>query len=688
MSDEALQRLASRAGIAVHWHDYRGQPHTVGAQTLRQLLSALDLPANGDAAIAASNARLDGEGAAAPLLTADAGALVTLSTWIPQRTAVLVLHHEHGGSSEVAVERHGDRACVRAPAQPGYYTFDEPAADRSGSGAQRTLAVAPAHCTLVPRTRAARPWGIAAQLYSLAEPGDMGLASYATLARFATRAAAHGADAVAVSPTHAMFSADPGRCSPYGPSSRLFLNALHIDPVQAFGAARVERALDAPGLRSAARHLESHALVDWSTAGSLRLALLRDLLHDFDRHDPAGAAEFAAFRGARGEALETHARFETLHALLGGGGWHDWPAEFHDPDGAPAQRLAAQHPRELHFHALLQWLAHRQLAQAQREARAAGMSIGLVADLAIGADPGGSHAWTRQRDMLRGLSVGAPPDLLAPAGQAWGLAAFSPVALARSGFRAFIELLRATMANAGGLRIDHVMGLQRLWVVPEGGESRDGAYLAYPVHDLLRLVALESWRHRCIVVGEDLGTVDPALREELGTRGLLGMSVLYFEQRDEHFVAPRHWRRASVAMSSTHDLPTLAGWWEGRDIELRAALAPPDPAAQAQAHAQRERERGQLWHAIGEAGGPRGALPDRNGFVDAAIAHVGRAACELALIPLEDVLGTADAPNLPGTIDEHPNWRRRLPSPTAAELEHPEPAARLAALAAARADGA
>lgn len=678
MNDRELERLATDAGIALHWRDYQGETRRVDPDSLRHLLHALELPADSEEAIVDSAARLRAERLdPSPLLTAEAGAAVV----VPGVTGKVWLHDERGAVQAGVVE-HGDGVGrLRTPAHPGYYRIE-------AGGAERTLAVAPPHCRPVPRSGSAPPWGIGAQLYSLAEPGDMGLASYTMLGTLARRAAAHGAAAVAVSPTHAMFSADPGRSSPYAPSSRLFLNALHIDPVQAFGAKAVERALAALGADDAARHLESHALVHWSAAGSLRLALMRELQHELLSVDEGERAAFERFRSDHGEALESHARFETLHAVLGGDGWRQWPTEFHDPNGAPARRLAAQHADEMRFHALLQWLACRQLEQAHRAARDAGMPIGLIADLAIGADPGGSHAWTRQAETLRGVSVGAPPDLLAPAGQAWGLAAFSPTALMRSGFHAFIELLRATMATAGGVRIDHVLGLQRLWLVPDGGDSSAGAYLSYPVADLLRLVALESWRHRCIVIGEDLGTVDPSLREQLAVRGLLGMSVLYFEREGDRFVAPAHWRRASVAMSSTHDLPTLAGWWDGRDIELRAAHGPPDPAAHAMARANRAAERTGLWRAIEETAGNAtpAALPERDGFVSAAIAHVGRSACELALVPLEDVLASTEAPNMPGTVDEHPNWRRRLPSPTAAELDREQPAQRLAALARARAD--
>ncbi|WP_347328211.1 4-alpha-glucanotransferase, partial [Ralstonia pseudosolanacearum] len=222
--------------------------------------------------------------------------------------------------------------------------------------------------------------------------------------------------------------------------------------------------------------------------------------------------------------------------------------------------FARDHPDAVDFHRFLQWAAARQLAAAQRAAEDAGMAIGLIADLAVGTDGAGSHAWSRQQDLLIGLTVGAPPDVFNAQGQSWGLTTFSPRAMRTQGFAAFLEMLRAVMAVPGGVRIDHVLGLMRLWVIPDGARALDGVYLRYPLRDLLRLIALESWRNRCIVIGEDLGTVPAGLRAQLADAGLLGMRILWFERDDARpeapFRPPQAWSPASVAMTSTHDLPT------------------------------------------------------------------------------------------------------------------------------------
>jgi 4-alpha-glucanotransferase len=328
----------------------------------------------------------------------------------------------------------------------------------------------------------------------------------------------------------------------------------------------------------------------------------------------------------------------------------------------------------------LQWLAARSFSAVQDDARRNGMRIGLISDIAVGMNPGGSHAWSRPHDLLLGLSVGAPPDLFNTRGQDWGLTAFSPQALLGTGFESFIATLRAAMRAAGGVRIDHAMGLTRLWLVPRGASPADGAYLSYPLDDLLRLIALESHRHRAIAIGEDLGTVQPDFRRRMTGAGIAGMDVLWFQRDGRGFLPPPQWRSDAVAMTSTHDLPTVAGWWSGADIGTRAELGLADGRRETKARTQ---DRKALWSTF-RAGGvttanePSSSKPET--AVDAAIAFTARSPAALALIPIEDVLGLVAQPNLPGTIDEHPNWRQRLETPSAELLDAPRVRARLKTL--------
>ncbi|KOQ35963.1 4-alpha-glucanotransferase, partial [Achromobacter xylosoxidans] len=309
------------------------------------------------------------------------------------------------------------------------------------------------------------------------------------------------------------------------------------------------------------------------------------------------------------------------------------------------------------------------------------------ADLAIGASPAGSHAWSHQADLMRRAGVGAPPDIHNPLGQAWGLTALSPQALRESGYAAFIALLRAGLAQAGGLRIDHILGMARLWLIPDGAAAADGAYLRYPLRTLLRLTALEAWRHRALMIGENLGTVPEGFDDALREHGLLGMDVLWFMREASAapspaaFTAPGAWPAQAAAMTTTHDLPTLAGWWRGRDIDWRASLdllGPQESAADLRAARAADRE--SLWQAVrAHAHQPPEPAPEQ---VPAAtlLAYVAAAPCPLALVPLEDATGMVDQPNLPGADSRHPNWRQRQPLAAADCLDAPTARERLAPL--------
>ncbi len=654
MNEETLRRRAEEAGIAPSWHDVFGTSHEVSPDTLRAVLAAI-----GEATAPALP----------PLLTGVVGEPIPLTQ--PPGDFELLL--EDGTRLAGRSEAHATGAVLPPVPAIGYHTL------RLAAGETR-LAVAPPRCFGLAEAGALGSWGLAVQLYALRRAGDGGIGDFRALAEFVRAAGAQGAAAVAISPVHAQFAADVGHFSPYAPSSRVAMNALHADP----GAPTT------PEEVAEAARLEALTLIDWPAASTLRLDMLRRCFGA----DAKNQKKFNAFRRSAGAALELHARFEALHARHFGADqrhwhWRDWPAAYRDPQSPEIAAFARDNASEIAFHAWLQWRAESGMAEAQAAARAAGMPIGLIADLAVGTDSGGSHAWSRQDQMLIGASIGAPPDLLSREGQNWGLVAFSPGGLVRHGFGAFLEMLRAALRHAGGVRIDHVMGLSRLWVVPDGAPASAGAYLRFPLTDLLRLVALESWRHRAIVLGEDLGTVPEGFRERLQEAGLLGMRVLMFERAGERFLPPREWPRAAAAMSSTHDLPTIAGWWAGRDIDWRAELGLPAPDV-AWARGERAAERDRLWQALCESGAASGAPPEPaagDAIADAALAHLGRAGCELALIPVEDALGLPEQPNLPGTTDQHPNWRRRLPGPAATLLDAPPVRGRLAALAQARRAG-
>jgi len=677
MSDEVLRDLARRAGIAVEWQDYAGRPQVVSPEVLRRVLAALGLPAGTGRELSSSRRLLNKRSSLAdlpPLVTAVAGRPTRLDVGGNEAQAGELLL-ERGETRKVALLPARGRLRIPAIAESGYHRLR--VEDR-----EIVLAVSPARCRVIEDVVPdARLWGLAAQLYGLSHPGDVGIGDLAGAADLARVAGAKGADAIALSPMHALYAADPARFGPYAPSSRLFLNPLHAAPELVFG--QVPAAQTAP----------TNGLIDWPKAAGEKYALLRNLFNAFIEGpdwDAALGADFARFRAEGGPLLHEHACFEALQAArMPEREWRKWPSDLRDPHGAAVAVFAESQSEEILFHQFLQWISDRSVAAAQRIARQAGMRIGLIGDLAVGMDPAGSHAWSRQHDILLGLTIGAPPDLLNPQGQDWGLTSFSPRAMDENGFAPFIATLRSAMRHVGGIRVDHAMGLARLWLIPEGASPAEGAYLKYPMGDLLRLLALESVRHNVVVIGEDLGTVPEGFHDMLEQIGIHGMRVLWFERDAQTgFVPPRGWGSTDIAMTSTHDLPTVAGWWKGSDIDVRHQHGRlgegVDPDAMRR---EREQERPMLWNAfvrehVGEGPVPEPEETDR--VVDAAVRYVAKTEVPLSLIPLEDLLGQVEQPNLPGTVTEHPNWRRRLPVAADAVLDEAAVARRIGFVAAER----
>ena len=686
MDDAALRAFARQAGMAVQWTDYTGVQRHVSPDTIRRVLAALGLPC-GNADDLSHSRHLLGETQTPPLVTATSGKPTNLCVRATHDRPRARITLEDGSVRDVTMRATAGGLTLPAIEATGYHSLE--------FGPTRlTLAVAPPRCTMIqdisPGDRIA---GLAVQTYGLHEPGDCGIGDMAGVTALADAAGALGVDALGLSPAHAPFTAQNGHYSPYSPSSRLFYDPMLADAVSIFGKARVSRARIAALGTSTTRDLEACSLIDWGRSARAKMAVLRSLFDDLLATDLASggttalAVDFAGFRAKRGVSLERHAVFEALlraplQADARAWNWRDWPSPWRDPDSATVRSFAEENWREVLFHAFLQWVADCSFAETQQHAKEVGMRIGLIADLAVGANPGGSDAWTGADDVFGGLQIGAPPDLFNTKGQNWGLTTFSPRALRDSGFARFIAMLRSCMQHAGGARIDHAMGLLRLWVIPTGAEPGDGAYLAYPVDDLFRLIALESRRHGAIVIGEDLGTVPPGFRERLARSGIYGMRVLWFERDEDGFVAPAAWPAETVAMTSTHDLPTVAGWWSGHDLDSRQRCGLLTEVAGERA--ARIRDRQALWRAFRSAHVSDGDVPARDEgqrVADASVNFIAATPSRLALLPLEDALAREDQPNLPGTIDAHPNWRRRYPGKAGALLDPPDVQHRIKLLA-------
>jgi 4-alpha-glucanotransferase len=425
-------------------------------------------------------------------------------------------------------------------------------------------------------------------------------------------------------------------------------------------------------------------LIDYAAVAALKRPALEALFRRFRARELGSGsaldAEFAAFRAQGGAALKMFATFEALQEhVIGAGGpfaWPEWPQNLRDPGSATVVEFARTHAERLEFFRFLQWQADRQLGQAATAGREAGLAIGLYRDLAVGINPNGAEAWADQEIIVPAAAIGAPPDPLSRAGQDWGLAPLNPLALRRRGFAPLIAALGANMRHAGVLRIDHVMGLRRLYWIPSGSPATAGAYVDYPFQDVLRLVALESQRHGCAVIGEDLGTVPDGFREAMQAAQVLSYRVLVFERDgDGSFKPPGDYPPLAAASAATHDLATLKGFWLGRDIAWRQRLGLyPDTAAEATEAAARTRDRHLLLQALAREGL---LAPERFALYlpedgepaygqelgEAILIYLARSRARLALVQLEDIVGESEQANLPGTADSHPNWRRRLSVP-------------------------
>ncbi|MCK5932524.1 MAG: 4-alpha-glucanotransferase [Fulvimarina manganoxydans] len=527
-------------------------------------------------------------------------------------------------------------------------------------------------CALPPSIAEHRRWGIACQLYGLRSERNLGMGDFEDLARLAVIAAGEGASFVGVNPLHALFMADGGRFSPYSPSTRRFVNPLYLAIDRLDGG---RQAIDTLR-REAPEMFEAFDgdLVDYPAVARLKNRLLRTIFQA-RREAIADAQAFERFRADGGAALHAFALFEAISADQvekgGHAGWHGWPEALKDRSGAAVEAFEAANPDAVLFHEWLQFEADEQLAQAQARAKAAGMAIGLYLDLAVGVAPDGAETWADPSLTVAAARVGSPPDMFNSQGQDWGLAPLSPKALAERDYKPLKTAFSQLTAHAGAVRIDHAMGLARLWWIPQEAGSSGGGYVSYPLGEMVDAVAEASNANHCLVIGEDLGTVPEGFREVMEASNILSYRVLYFERRDEAFLMPDAYPRMALACVSTHDLATLAGWWEGSDVQLRFEAGTQDQAATERDLKSREGDRYALLRALSraellpEALRPvletNAAMPEAmsSDLAEAVHRFVARTDSLLLTVQLEDMIGSKRQPNLPGTTDQYPNWRIR-----------------------------
>ena len=651
---DLLPDLAGAFGVATSYDDWSGRPVPVRREAVVAALAALDVDASTDEAVLAA---LD-EVQAAPwrrllppsLVVRGPGGTVPVHAEDGADVRLEVLL-EDGSTVEVPVasgvqQRREGRVARRAvlPDLPLGWHRLHAVATSTGHGSDETgeavLVVAPERL----EATTDRAWGWMVQLYSLRSAGSWGLGDYADLRAVVEQTSADGAGVVLLNPLHAETPVPPLNPSPYSPSSRLFRSPLYlrVEDVPEHGAAPDD-------VRAQVRALRPEAdpeRVERDPAWVAKLAAL-ELLWPTARQDAV-----AAFRAERGQPLEDFALFCAL-AEVHGVPWQEWPEPLRRPDGDGVPEARVQHADRIAFWCWVQLLVDEQLAAVT--ASASSMTVGVVHDLAVGVDAGGADAWALQDALALGTTVGAPPDSFNQQGQDWGLPPWRPDRLREQGYAPLRALVQGVLRHAGGLRIDHVMGLFRLWWVPQGGPAADGTYVSYDAEAMLGVLALEALRAGVVVVGEDLGTVEDRVRTSLEHTGVLGSAVLWFE-RDEvtgAFQPPSQWREAALASVTTHDLPTAAGFLADEHVRVR------DELGQLGVPVEQERERVRL-----ERDGLL-AMLDREGLLEAhggdAVlamhAAVARSPCRIVLAAFGDAVGDLRQPNLPGTVDEYPNWR-------------------------------
>jgi 4-alpha-glucanotransferase len=490
-----------------------------------------------------------------------------------------------------------------------------------------------------------RVWTLAVQLYGVRSRRNWGHGDFTDLVNLIDLAGDIGAAGIALNPLHALFD-DHAEVSPYSPNSRLFLNTRYID---------VEAIPEFPGLQAGGMEQEVAALrqgelIDYRGVVAAKTRALRLAYAAFQKQKrSARQREFQRFRRERGSILKHFACFEHLRSRFQGP-WWEWPAEWQRPDEKALERLRRTDRDSIGFHEYVQWIADQQLGRCRDRAALHRLPVGLYLDIAVGVRADGFDAWNDQDTLLRTVEIGAPPDILNTAGQKWGLAGVNPVALERHAFEPFRRVLRESMRYAGAIRLDHVLGLQRLYLVPSGTKADKGVYVRLPFLALLAVIAQESAANKCIVIGEDLGTVPENFRETLADWGIWSYQVMLFERTwDGSFHAPEHYRENALVTFATHDLPTFAGWLERRDLAVKRDLSI-DPG-------ETDDERSAAHTALRNALSQRGM---RSVDFLSAAKYLAATPSKLLVISLEDALGLVEQVNVPGTVDEHPNWRRRL----------------------------
>ncbi|WP_119467751.1 4-alpha-glucanotransferase [Vibrio cholerae] len=694
--DNALKQVAAMAKIADRYVSAWGSEAQVEDDTIRRLLASLGYDTSSDEALLQSAEKKHKKDVVDPVLVVHQGAAIEVPLYlgVSARESEFDwrLQTEQGEVLEgylqsqiVRDERADGGPLVFALPNDlplGYHTLLI-ARKRRKAPYEMTLIVTPQACYKQPAlVQGKKLWGPSIQLYTLRTQHNWGMGDFGDLKQLVADIASRGGDFVGLNPIHALFPANPEGASPYSPSSRRWLNILYIDvsSVPEFAlSAEAQQKVGSPEFQQRLQKVRDAHWVNYSEVAELKLSVLPLLFAEFkkrhlDKHSDRAHA-FLNFVEQGGESLLHQAAFDALHAQLHAEdasvwGWPVFPEKYRRFDSAAVQKFIDEQKDKVHLYMYLQWIADAQIHEAQSLAEEKGMAVGLYRDLAVGVADSGSETWADQGNLLQDVSIGAPPDVLGPLGQNWGLPPLNPQVLQATAYDAYIKLLRANMKHCGALRIDHVLGLLRLWWIPKGENATKGAYIYYPVKDMLAILALESHRHQCSVIGEDLGTVPDEIVELLRDAGVHSYKVFFFEtsKEDGGYVSPAHYAEQSMAALCTHDMPTLRGFWHCDDLKMgrEIGLYPDEEQLQGLFDSRLKSKQGILdsvaWHGYLPDGVGRNAtqVPMDSYLSEALQLHVAAGSSALLSVQLEDWLEMDKPVNIPGTVNEYPNWRRKL----------------------------
>jgi 4-alpha-glucanotransferase len=696
MKESALKTVAHMANLADRYISAWGTEAAVPDSTLHDLLTSLGYDTRHDDALLASAERKHKTDVLAPVQVVQDNEPVEIALYLGTSARDSDFSWRLETEQGECFEGYLQSQIIRDErSDGGPLVFSLPCAlpwgyhrlfvnrKRRKSPYQMTLIMAPSQCYKQPELNAHKKmWGPSIQLYTLRTPHNWGIGDFGDLKQLVSELASRGADFVGLNPIHALFPANPEAASPYSPSSRRWLNLLYIDvsAVREFSlSAKAQQLVGSAAFQRRLQAVRDTHWVDYSEVAALKMAVLPLLFEEFKQREllqqtHRGRA-FLDFIEQGGDSLKQQATFDALHQHLRADdenmwGWPVFPEKYRRYENAATQAFIEQHHDDIQLYMYLQWIAQIQIEEAQAIAEEQGMALGLYRDLAVGVSDAGSETWSDNSPLVLDASVGAPPDMLGPRGQNWGLPPFDPQALQASGYHAYIELLRANMRHCGALRIDHVLGLLRLWWIPKGKNASEGAYLYYPVKDMLAILALESHRHQCSVIGEDLGTVPDEIGALLSDAGVHSYKVFFFETSEEDggFISPAHYTEQAMATLSTHDMPTIRGFWHCDDLKMGQELGLyPDEAQLQQLFDDRlKAKQGILdsvrWHGmLPEGVGADARYVPMDGYLCRALQlHVAAGQSALLSVQLEDWLEMDKPVNIPGTVDEYPNWRRKL----------------------------